>query len=48
MRKPITAPASAAGAALPAGSRDKGSVELVCLALVLALLALAVRIATIW
>jgi len=48
MRKPLTAQAAATSANLPASSRDKGSVELVCLTLVLALLALAVRIATIW
>jgi hypothetical protein len=48
MRKPTTAPASAGSAALPAGSRNKSSAELVCLALVLALLALAARIASIW
>ena len=44
MRKPI----SAAAASPPAGSRDTRSVELVCLALALALLALAFRIAAIW
>ena len=48
MRKPVTAAAVAIGAALPAGSRDKSSVELVCLTLVVALLALAARIASIW
>ena len=48
MRKPLTAQAAATSATLPAGSRDRDSVELVCLTLVLALLALAVRIATIW
>ena len=48
MRKPVTASAAATGAALPAGSRDRRSVELVCLALALALLALTCRIAAIW
>jgi hypothetical protein len=33
---------------MPAGSRGNAPVELVCLALALALLALAVRIASIW
>ena len=48
MRKPIPAAAAATGASLPAGSRDKRTVQLVCLALALALLALAARIAAIW
>jgi hypothetical protein len=48
MRKPAAAPVAAGKASLPAGSRDNAPVELVCLALVLALLALACRIATIW
>ena len=42
MRKPVTAAVAATRAALPAGSRDRRSVELVCLALALALLALVV------
>jgi hypothetical protein len=33
---------------LPSGSRDRAPVQLVCLALALALAALAFRIATIW
>jgi hypothetical protein len=44
MRKPITATT----AALPAGSRDRRAMELVCLALALALLAIVARIASIW
>ena len=47
MRKPMTT-AAAGTSALPAGSRDKRAVELVCLALALALLAIVVRIASIW
>ena len=42
MRKPV--PAAATNLSLPSG-RDKRTVELVCLALSLALLALAFRIA---
>jgi len=48
MRKPDPASAAARKTALPAGRRGDGPVELVCLALALALLALASRIATIW
>jgi hypothetical protein len=48
MRKPDAAPTAASQAALPARSRDDASVTLVCLALTLALLALAFRIANIW
>jgi hypothetical protein len=47
MRKPAFLSAAAAAAALRSG-RDRRSVELVCLALGLALVALASRIATIW
>jgi hypothetical protein len=47
MRKPVTA-SGATRAALPAGSLDRRPMELVCLALVLALLALVFRIASIW
>jgi hypothetical protein len=46
MRKPMTA--AAANTALPAGSRDRRAMELVCLGLTLALLAIVVRIASIW
>jgi hypothetical protein len=48
MRKPDPASAAARKTSLPAGSRGDAPVELVCLALVLALLALASRIASIW
>jgi hypothetical protein len=48
MRKPAAASVAARKAHLPVGGRDDASVELVCLALVLALLALACRIASIW
>ena len=40
--------AAAARNAMPDGYRGDAPVELVCLALVLALVALALRIATIW
>ena len=48
MRKPDAAPVAARKASLPAGRRGDTPVELVCLALALALLALAVRIASFW
>ena len=48
MRKPDTASAAARKAPFPAGTRAEAPVELVCLALALALLVLAVRIASIW
>ena len=48
MRKPVTAFVAATAAGRPAGSPDKQSVELVCLALAVALLALVFRIASIW
>jgi hypothetical protein len=47
MRKPDAASGVATTAPL-AGKRDDQPVQLVCLALVLALVALALRIATIW
>jgi hypothetical protein len=47
MRKP-TAPVAATKTPLPAGSRGDAPVELVCLALALAVLTLAFRIASIW
>ena len=47
MRKPEAALVAAKKPSLPTGSRDN-PVELVCLALALALLALAFRIASIW
>lgn len=48
MRKPVPAPAAATSAAVPAASPDRRCIELVCLALALALLAIVVRIASIW
>jgi hypothetical protein len=48
MRKPAAAPVAASKASAPAGSRDDSPVEVVCLALVMALLALACRIASVW
>jgi hypothetical protein len=48
MRKPAAASVAASKASSPAGGRRDVPVELVCLALVLALLALACRIASIW
>ena len=47
MRKPVTRFA-VTSAALAASARDRRSVELVCLALALAMLAIVVRIASIW
>jgi hypothetical protein len=48
MRKPLPALLAASKTSVPAGGRGEAPVELVCLALVLALLALAFRIASIW
>jgi hypothetical protein len=48
MRRPDAASTAGSKASLPARSRDDASVTLVCLALALALLALAFRIANIW
>jgi hypothetical protein len=48
MRKSAAAPVAAQDASLPSGSRDHAPARLVCLALALALLALAFRIATVW
>ena len=48
MRKPDTVPVAAAKMTLPATGRGETPTELVCLALALALLALATRIASIW
>ena len=47
MRKPDAAP-GAASKTVPVGYRSGAPVELVCLALILALAALALRIAAIW
>lgn len=48
MRKPEAASAAARKTSQPAGIRGDTPVELVCLALALALLVLAFRIASIW
>jgi hypothetical protein len=48
MRKPDAAPASAMKPSLPDIRREAACLELVCLALALALVALVLRIATIW
>jgi hypothetical protein len=48
MRKPDAAPVAATKTSLPAGSRGDAPAELVCLALALALIALAARIAGSW
>jgi hypothetical protein len=48
MRKPDAAAAAARKTGLRAGQRDDAPTELVCIALLLALLALALRIASIW
>ena len=47
MRKPDAAPV-VASQTTPAGYRGDAPAELVCLALVLALVALTLRIATVW
>jgi len=48
MRKPGAAPAASTRASPPAGERGDAAAELVCLALALALIVLAARIASIW
>jgi hypothetical protein len=48
MRKPAAASVAARKSYAPAGSRDAAPVEVVCMALVLALFVLAFRIATVW
>ncbi len=49
MREPEAAASVAARkASLSAGSRDTAPVEVVCMALMLALVVLALRIATVW
>jgi hypothetical protein len=48
MRKPDVTSAVPKKFSLPVGSRDHASLELVCLALALALFVLAFRIAGIW
>jgi hypothetical protein len=47
MRKPVAAPVAARKTSLP-GNQNDASVEVVCMALALALLMLAFRIASIW
>jgi hypothetical protein len=48
MRKPDAALLAATKTSVPAGSRGDAPVELVCLALVLALVVLGLRIASFW
>jgi hypothetical protein len=48
VRKPGVAAVAASKVSLPSGNPDRASVELVCLALVLAVAALGFRIASIW
>ena len=48
MRKPAAATVAARKLSPPAGSNDAAPVEVVCMALVLALFVLAVRIAMVW
>jgi hypothetical protein len=48
MRKPITVRVAATETSSPAGSRGDVPVGLVCLALALAVLTLAFRIASVW
>ena len=48
MRKPAAALIAARNASPPAGSRDGAPVQVVCMALALALVVLAFRIATVW
>jgi hypothetical protein len=48
MRKPTTTGFAATKPSLPADGRGNAPVELVCLALALAVLTLAFRIASIW
>jgi hypothetical protein len=48
MRKPEAASVAARRATLSAGSRDAAPLQLVCMALALAVVVLALRIATVW
>jgi hypothetical protein len=48
MRKPAAETAAASKTSLLSGGRDDAPVQLVCLALALALLVLAARIASVW
>jgi hypothetical protein len=48
MRKPAAASVAATKASLPAGRGDQAPIEVVCVALALAILVLACRIASFW
>jgi hypothetical protein len=48
MRKPEAASVAARKASLSAGSRDTAPLQVVCTALALAVVVLALRIATVW
>jgi hypothetical protein len=48
MRKPESASVAASKASLSAGSRDTAPLQVVCMALMLALVVLALRIAAVW
>jgi hypothetical protein len=48
MRKPDAASVAAAKASLPAGGRGDAPVQVVCIALALAIVVLAARIVSIW
>jgi hypothetical protein len=48
MRKPAAASVAATKAALPASHGGRAPIEVVCVALALAILALACRIASFW
>ena len=48
MRKPVPVSTAATSAAMPAGSQDRRAMELVCLTLALATLAIVFRVASIW
>jgi hypothetical protein len=48
MRKSLPASVAASNRSVPVGGQGNAPVELVCLALVLALVALAFRIASFW
>jgi hypothetical protein len=48
MRKPAAASVAATKASLPEGATDQAPIEVVCVALALAILVLACRIASFW
>jgi hypothetical protein len=48
MRKPVAASVAARKAPVPPMGRDNAPVEVVCMALALAVLVLAFRIASVW